>query len=124
MADGSYPPVSVWKAGFASRCPRCGKGPLYGGFLRVAERCTVCELQLGAHDAGDGPAVFIMFIVGAIVVGLALWLELSYAPAYWIHVVLWAPLTVILCLALLRPAKALMIALQYRHKIGEFDDPR
>ncbi len=122
MAEGYYPPVSVLKAGFLSRCPRCGRGRLFAGYLRVAEQCDSCALEFRKHDSGDGPAVFVMFIVGAIVVALALWLELAHEPPYWLHVVLWAPSIIIGSLVLLRPAKAILIALQYRHKAAGFGE--
>lgn len=122
MAEEHYEPVSALRVGLACRCPRCGRGKLFAGFLKVAETCNACGLELKKHDAGDGPAVFVMFIVGAIVVALALWVELAYEPAYWIHVVLWAPLIVFGSMILLRPAKAILIALQYKHKVLEFGE--
>ncbi len=123
MADGTYyPPVSVLKAGLLSRCPRCGRGKLFAGYLRVARRCNACSLDLEPHDSADGPAVFVMFIVGAIVVALAFWLEFTHAPPYWLHVVLWLPAVVIASLVLLRPAKAILIALQYRHGAAGFGE--
>ena len=123
MADGgTYPPVSVLKAGLLSRCPRCGRGRLFAGYLRVAERCRDCGFDLRKHDSGDGPAVFVMFVVGGIVVALALWLELAHTPPYWLHVVLWLPAVVIASLVLLRPAKAILIALQYRHRAAGFGE--
>ena len=122
MSGVEHAPVSPWKSGIACRCPRCGRGKLYAGYLKVAEACGECRLALKQHDSGDGPAFFVMSIIGAIVVALALWLELSYEPPYWLHLVLWAPLTLIGSLALLRPAKALLIALQFRHKVQDFGD--
>ena len=123
MADGTYyPPVSILKAGLLSRCPRCGRGKLYRGYLRVAERCGACQFELGRHDSGDGPAVFVMFIVGGVVVALALWLELTHEPPYWLHAVLWLPAITISSLVLLRPAKALLIALQYRLRAAGFGE--
>ena len=115
---GSSPP-SAFSAGLSCRCPRCGVGPLYRGFLTVRERCPNCGLNYAEADSGDGPAVFLIFIVGALVVFLALVVELAYTPPYWVHAVLWPPLILGLSLGLLRPAKALMIALQYRHQAGE-----
>ncbi len=123
MADGgTYPPVSVLKAGLLFRCPRCGRGKLFRGYLRVVERCRDCGFALNEHDSADGPAVFVMFIVGAVVVALAFWLEFTHAPPYWLHAVLWLPAVTILSLVLLRPAKALLIALQYRHKAAGFGE--
>lgn len=112
-------PVSLLKKSLLCRCPRCGTGALFAGFLTVAETCTSCGLDLRAEDSGDGPAVFIMFITGPAVVGAAIWTEVTFAPPYWVHVVLWPPAILIASLALLRPLKALFIALQYRHKAGE-----
>ena len=101
------------------RCPRCGKGKLFDGFLTVAPRCTHCDLDYGFIDSGDGPAVFVILIVGFIVVGLALWTEVSFDPPLWLHFLLWFPLTLILALPLLRALKGVMIAMQYRHDAAE-----
>lgn len=108
--------VSPVVAGLRSRCPRCGKGALFAGFLRVRDRCPVCELDFSFADSGDGPAVFIMLIVGFIVTGAAMFVEIAYSPPYWVHAALWLPLAVGLSLAVLRPFKATLINLQYYHK--------
>ena len=108
-----YPPVSPFSAGMRGRCPRCGTGKLFDGYLTPAKKCNACDLDFSFGDAGDGPAVFIILIVGFIVVGLALWVEISFQPDYWIHAVLWLPLGIILPLALLRPAKGLLLCQQY-----------
>ncbi len=99
------------------RCPRCGKGKLYDGLLSVAARCHDCGLDLAAQDAGDGPAVFVVLILGAIVVALALLVEVAFAPPLWVHIVLWTPVILGGAIALLRPLKAGLIALQYRHRL-------
>lgn len=101
------------------RCPRCGEGRLFGGFLGLKERCEACGLDYGFSDAGDGPAVFIIMIVGFIVVGLALFVEFRFGPPYWVHALLWVPLIFVLSIGLLRPLKGLLIAQQYRHKAEE-----
>jgi uncharacterized protein (DUF983 family) len=106
-------------AGLSCSCPRCGRGKLFQGFLRLRQRCEVCELDYAFADSGDGPAVFIMFFAGAIVVGAALITEVLYHPPYWVHAVLWLPLILLLTLGPLRPMKGLMIALQYHHKAAE-----
>jgi uncharacterized protein (DUF983 family) len=115
----TYPEVSPFSAGMRCRCPRCGIGPLFAGFLTVAETCTTCGLDLKSADSGDGPAIFVIFIVGPIVTLLALWVEAAYEPPYWLHMVLWGPAILIGSLALLRPFKATLIALQYRHRAGD-----
>jgi uncharacterized protein (DUF983 family) len=111
--------ISPFKAGLLCRCPRCGKGSLYSGFLSLREKCAVCGLDFGFADAGDGPAVFIMLIVGFIVTGGALIVEILYEPPYWVHAALWFPLAVGLSLGILRPLKALLICLQYANKASE-----
>ena len=106
-------------AGLKGRCPRCGGGRLFDGFLGLRARCDVCGLDYRFADAGDGPAVFIILVVGFIVVGAALVTEALYQPPYWLHAALWLPLAAVLCLGLLRPFKGILIALQYRHKAEE-----
>lgn len=101
------------------RCPRCGKGPLYTGLLTVRERCPVCGLDLRAADTGDGPAVFVMFFLSIVVVGMAFWVEFTFSPPLWVHVVLWPVPTLALAILVMRPAKALMVALQYRTRASE-----
>lgn len=113
------PAAGLARVGLLSRCPRCGEGPLFDGFLTPTARCRVCGLDMRFVDSGDGPAVFIILIVGFVVVVAALVTEVKISPPYWVHAVLWLPLTLILSLGLLRPAKALMIALQYRHRARE-----
>ena len=121
MAGTEYPPVPAFRAGMRCRCPRCGAGALFRGFLTVAERCEACGLDLTAQESGDGPAVFIILVLGFVVVGLALWVEVAIEPAYWVHALLWPALILGASLGLLRPSKALMVALQYRHRGDDFD---
>ncbi|MCL6607703.1 MAG: DUF983 domain-containing protein [Geminicoccaceae bacterium] len=108
--------VSPWRAGLAGRCPRCGRGRLFAGFLAVVEHCEVCGLDLRAQDSGDGPVAFIILIVGFLVVAGALLVEVRYAWPVWLHLVVWLPVAAALCLVLMRPLKATLIALQYRHR--------
>lgn len=119
MPETPVAPLSPYRVGTAGRCPRCGEGPLFSGFLKVKPRCEACGLDFGFADAGDGPAFFIMSIVGIVVVALALWVEFTYEPPIWLHIVVWFSLTVVLSLVLVRPAKGLMIALQYFHRAEE-----
>jgi uncharacterized protein (DUF983 family) len=111
--------VSPFVAGLTCRCPRCGKGKLFAGFLELKPRCEICGLDYAFIDAGDGPAVFIIMIAGFIVVGAALVVEVKYQPPFWVHAVLWLPLIAATTLLPLRPMKALLIALQYHHKAAE-----
>jgi uncharacterized protein (DUF983 family) len=113
-------PVSPLAAGLRGRCPACGEGRLFAGFLSVRPRCQVCGADLSGQDSGDGPVAFIVLLVGAIVVFGALFAELAWAWPVWLHMLVWLPLTVLLVLAIMRPAKALLIALQYRHRRDDF----
>lgn len=105
--------------GLAGHCPRCGKGHLFRGYLTLRPSCEVCGLDYSFADTGDGPAFFVMSIVGIVVVALALWVEFAFEPPIWLHIVMWFSLSVILSIALVRPLKGLMVALQYHHKAGE-----
>jgi len=110
---------SVAYASLIGRCPRCGKGKLFRGFLVIAPSCPVCGLDFSKFEAGDGPAVFVILIVGAIVAGGALLTEVWFSPPYWVHAVIWGPAVVILSLGFLRPLKAGLIVLQYKHRAEE-----
>ena len=113
------PEVEPIRAGLKGCCPRCGQGRLFSGFLAVATSCDACGLDFSFADAGDGPAVFVILIAGFIVVGLALWMEVSVGPPLWLHFMLWIPLTLVLCLASLRLIKGVLITLQYANKASE-----
>ena len=119
MTKHHYPAQSAVAVGFAGRCPRCGQGALFDGFLSTKNSCRACGLELAFADSGDGPAVFIILIVGFIVGALFLYTELTYQPPYWVHAVLWLPTIIILSLAFLRPLKGIMIALQYKNDAAE-----
>ena len=118
MAQDPSAPSPI-TAGLLGKCPRCGKGHMFQGFLKVRPRCEVCGLDLAFADAGDGPAFFVMSIVGIVVVALALWVEFTYEPRIWVHLVMWFSLTAVLSLAMVRPLKGVMVALQYHHKAEE-----
>ena len=114
-----HPPISPLQTGLMGRCPRCGKGQLFAGFLAIAPRCDHCGLDFAFADSGDGPAFFVMSIAGFIVVGCALAVEILYKPPLWVHVLLWLPLGLAVPLLLLRPFKGVMVALQYRYRAAE-----
>lgn len=101
------------------RCPRCGQGDLFIGYIEIAPHCPACGLDYSIFDAGDGPAVFVILIAGAIVAGLALWVEFTWSPPYWVHALLWTPLVVILVGGLLRLCKSTLLVLQYQRNAGE-----
>ena len=100
-------------------CPRCAEGPLFRGYLKLRPRCESCGLDFGFAEGSEGPAVFIIFIVGFLVVAAAAVTEVVFHPHPMVHLALWIPATLILSLVLLRPMKAMMIALQYRHRASE-----
>lgn len=122
MQNRSEPSGTVLQAvirGLACRCPRCGKGRLFTGFLDVAPSCEACGLDYGFTDAGDGPAVFIILIAGFIVVAIALVIEVKYDPPIWLMMLISIPLVLATTLLPLRSMKALLISLQYHHKASE-----
>jgi uncharacterized protein (DUF983 family) len=105
--------------GLRGRCPRCGEGRLFQGFLTLRPACEKCGLDYSFADAGDGPAVFVILFGGFVVVFAALIIEVVYQPPYWLHAALWLPLILIVTLAPLRLIKGLLIVLQYHHKAAE-----
>ena len=106
-------------AGALGRCPNCGQGPLFAGFLTIAPTCSACGFNLAKADTGDGPAVFVIFIAGFIAAFGVLFTEIAYRPPIWVHLVVWLPIASILCLVLLRPMKGLMIAAQFANRAFE-----
>lgn len=110
---------SVLRAAVLGRCPRCGKGHLFRGYLNVADSCEVCGLSYNGLEAGDGPAVFVILIVGFVVVGSALFVETTYMPPYWVHALIWGPMVPLLSFGLLRPLKAWLLIMQFRHRAEE-----
>ncbi|HET8727737.1 MAG TPA: DUF983 domain-containing protein [Alphaproteobacteria bacterium] len=119
--SGDCPSVSPLKAGLACACPRCGRGGLFEGFLSVVDRCSVCGLPLKENDSGDGPAVFLIFILGFVAVPLAFWIDAAFDVPYWTPGLVSGIVVIALACALLRPMKAYVLALQYRHRRGDFE---
>ena len=121
MADAPEPPKGqpgLTEAALFGFCPQCGARTLFSGWTRFAERCRACGLDLTRFNVGDGPAAFLTLIVGAAVVILALWLQLAAAPPWWLHVLLWVPLTLVGVILGLRVAKAALLQSEYRNKAG------
>lgn len=114
-----YPPVSPYAAGLGGKCPRCGQGDLFEGFLGLKKSCPVCGLDYAKADSGDGPAVFVIFIVGFLAVAIAFIARYAWFAPIWLAFALSAGFAIALILALLRPLKATMIALQYANKAAE-----
>lgn len=116
MTDHVSPGALPIGRGLRGRCPQCGEGKLFKGFLSLRPACDKCGLDYGFADAGDGPAVFVILIGGFIVVFAAMATEIFYQPPYWVHAMLWLPLVILVTLAPLRPIKGLLIALQFHHR--------
>jgi len=109
-------PVST---GLRCRCPRCGRGRLFKGLLSLNETCERCGLDLRKADSGDGPAVFVIFALALVMVPLELLVGTLFDPPLWVHLVIWPPLVIGGAIALLRPIKGLLIALQFHHKASD-----
>jgi uncharacterized protein (DUF983 family) len=100
-------------------CPRCASKTLYEGLAGFSPKCRACGLDFAGFNVGDGPAAFLILVIGALVTGLAVWLELAAEPPFWVHILLWLPLTAGLVVGSLRLAKGLLLALEYRHRAHE-----
>ncbi len=120
MASDQFQPTSnpVW-TGILGRCPRCQQGHLFKGYISLALRCDVCGLDYSFADPADGPAFFSMSIVAVPALAFALWLQLTYEPSIWVHVVTTLPLTFLAGVALLRPLKGWLVCSQYFYKAEE-----
>ena len=112
-----YAPLPPVRVGLAGRCPRCGKGAIFRGLLEVAPQCTACGLKF--EDPGDGAAMFVILIGNFLILGAALWVEFTFSPPIWLHLLIWAPLIVFFCIGSLRLIKGMLVALQYRHSAAE-----
>lgn len=106
-------------AALGGLCPRCGAKTLFAGWVKFAPVCWNCGLDLAQFNVGDGPAAFLIMIVGAIVTIGAVILQLSVEPPFWLHVLLWVPLTLALVIGLLRIAKGALVTLEYRNRARE-----
>lgn len=114
-----YPPVSPYSAGLAGKCPRCGQGELFVRYLKIASSCGACQLDFEKAESGDGPAVFVIFIVGFLAVALAIVARYVWYAPIWAAFLISAVGAVVMIFALLQPLKGVMIALQYRHNAEE-----
>ncbi len=106
-------------AGLIGRCPNCGRGPLFQGFLTVRPVCDACGFGLAKADSGDGPAVFVTLIGGFIAAFGALFTLFAFRPPVWVLLAIWLPLTLVICLGLLRPFKGVLLAAQFMNKASE-----
>jgi uncharacterized protein (DUF983 family) len=112
-------PTPLIRAAIQARCPRCENAPLFDGWVRFAARCRACGLDYDKFNVGDGPAAFLILIIGALITALALTLQLSAHPPFWVHIILWVPITTALVILCLRASKAALLILEYRHQARE-----
>ena len=111
-----FPPVQT---GVKGRCPVCGEGTLFQGFLKFADHCEACHADFSIEDAGDGPTVFVIFIVGIFIVPLALAFSMALNAPMWLTFLIWIPIIIIVCLILLRVLRGVMFNLQWKHDARE-----
>ena len=114
MSENYYPAISPLKTGIAGKCPRCGRGPLFDGYLTVAPNCASCGLSFEFADGGDGAAWFVMLFVCIVGVGSILGIEVGFSPPFWVHALIAIPLLIVLPLLLLRPVKGILLCQQWR----------
>ncbi len=112
-------PPTPLAVGIGGLCPRCGARTLFQGLLGFAPRCRACGLDYSSFNVGDGPAAFLILLVGTLIVGLALWLELAAEPPFWVHLLLWPLLTLLLVIGSLRVGKGMLLSLEYRNAARE-----
>lgn len=111
--------IAIWKSGLLSLCPACGQAPLFDGLLTIKQQCPACNADFAGQDSGEGPAVFVILVAGAICVPFILIAQLVFKPPIWLLGLIGLPLTAAVCIALLRPFKSTLFALQWRHNAGE-----
>ena len=114
MNDTYYPDLSPVSTGIAGKCPRCGRGHLFEGYLTVAKSCPNCGLSFAFADGGDGAAWFVMLFVCVVGVGSILGVEVAYTPPFWVHLLIAIPVLIVLPLALLRPVKGVLLNQQWK----------
>lgn len=118
-APAPSPTAGLVEASVLGRCPRCGERTLFASVLRFADRCRACGLDYGQFNVGDGPAAFLILIVGAVITTFAVLLELKVHPPFWVHILLWLPITALMVVILLRWSKAALLILEYRNRARE-----
>jgi uncharacterized protein (DUF983 family) len=119
MPEENWPRLSPLKTGLLGHCPRCGKGRLFAGFLTLRSSCEKCGLDYSFADPADGPAFFVLTFACLPVIAFAIWLEITYQPPFWVHLVTTLPLIFLTCLPPLRMLKGWLIASQFIYEAGE-----
>jgi uncharacterized protein (DUF983 family) len=115
MTENYYPPISPVKTGIGGKCPRCGRGKLFNGYLAVAHSCTSCGLSYSFADSGDAAVWFVMLIACVFGVGSIIGVEIAYSPSFWVHVAIAIPTLIILPMLMLRPMKGFFLCQQWKH---------
>lgn len=115
--------TTLFKKSMACKCPNCHQGLLYNpGFsLTLQDACDQCGLDYTKNDSADGPAVLLIFILGFLLVPLALFLDAMVRPPLWFHAILWSLIALVLTVGLLKPLKSYIIALQFKHRPGDWE---
>ena len=110
---------SLARACIMGLCPKCASRTLFDGPVKFARRCRFCGLDLNRFNVGDGPAAFLTLIIGALIVGLALWLDVAVRPPFWVHALVWIPVTTGAVMFGLRVCKAWLLQAEYRNNARE-----
>lgn len=118
---GDYPRLSSVATGLRCACPRCGRGRLYQGLLSVRDTCDECGLDFSQLNTDDSAAFFIIVIYSAVIIPAALWVEFSFEPPIWVHILIWIPVILAGTIAMMRPFKAWLVAQHYKHNIAGQD---
>lgn len=119
MSTTVWPALSPLRTGLRGRCPRCGEGAQFAGFLKLRTSCEHCGLEYSFADPADGPAFFVMTFFCVPAVAFGVWLEVAFEAPYWVHLFTTLPLTLLFCLAPLRPIKGWFVSSQYFYKAEE-----
>jgi uncharacterized protein (DUF983 family) len=114
--DTNWAPISPYTTGIRGRCPRCGQGHMFNGFLTLRTRCEVCDLDYSFADPADGPAFFVICFACVPSVALAVWIEVAFQPPFWVHMLISLPFLLATCILPLRPLKGWLVASQYFYK--------
>ncbi len=114
-----WPPLSPMQVGIRGRCPRCGRGHLFDGFLALGRHCEACGLDYSFADPADGPAFFVICFACVPSVLLAVWLEMHYQAPWWVHIIVTLPFMLFTCIPPLRPLKGWLVASQFYYQAEE-----
>jgi uncharacterized protein (DUF983 family) len=119
LNDDEWPAIPPTRVGILGKCPRCGQGHMFDGFLKIAKECDHCGLDFSFADPADGPAFFVICFACIPSLVMGLWIELAYQAPYWVHLVTTLPFLLLTCIPPLRPMKGWLIASQYYYKATE-----